>query len=184
MSVKSAMTAIADKIRALRGISGTMGLDAMSTNLATIQTDISSAFTAVGNKGGTAPSSKVSGNLASAINSISSGVTVQRESGSFTTNSSGSATVSCGFQPDLVTFDAGSNSQSSAESYPGFPFQESGESSIEISHPAASSSYILSTTVCTRTSNGFTIKMTRLTSSFSQSNDTNRTCNYVAIKYT
>lgn len=33
MSVNSKMTAIADKIRALLGLSGTMGLDAMATNL-------------------------------------------------------------------------------------------------------------------------------------------------------
>ena len=70
MSVNSKMTAIADKIRTLLGISGTMGLDAMANNLGTVQTNISSAFTAIGNKGGTVPSSKVSGNLATAIQSI------------------------------------------------------------------------------------------------------------------
>ena len=41
MSVKSKMTAIADKIRALLGISGTMGLDAMATNLTTAQNEVS-----------------------------------------------------------------------------------------------------------------------------------------------
>lgn len=70
MSVNSKMTAIADTIRALLGLSGTMGLDAMATNLGTEQTNIANAFTAVGNKGGAVPSSKVSGNLASAIASI------------------------------------------------------------------------------------------------------------------
>lgn len=40
MSVNSAMTAIADKIRALLGISGTMGLDKMSTNLQTAVTTV------------------------------------------------------------------------------------------------------------------------------------------------
>lgn len=40
MSVNSAMTAIADKIRALLGISGTMGLDAMATNLTTAQNEV------------------------------------------------------------------------------------------------------------------------------------------------
>lgn len=38
MSVNSAMTAIADKIRTLLGISGTMGLDGMSANLQTAVT--------------------------------------------------------------------------------------------------------------------------------------------------
>lgn len=63
---------------------------------------ISDAFTVIGNKGGTVPSSKVSGNLASAINSIPAGVTVQKRTGTFTTNSSGQATINCGFTPDLV----------------------------------------------------------------------------------
>ena len=102
MSVNSKMTAIADLIRALLGLSGTMGLDAMATNLGTEQTNINNAFSAVNSKGGTAPSSKVSGNLATAINSIPTGVTVQRKSGTFTTNKSGVVTVNCGFQPDLV----------------------------------------------------------------------------------
>ena len=73
MSVNSAMTAIADEIRSILGISGSMGLDAMGTNLGTVRNDLTSAFAAVGNKGGTVPASKVSGNLASAIASIVTG---------------------------------------------------------------------------------------------------------------
>ena len=57
MSVNSKMTAIADKIRSLLGITGAMGLDAMATNLETEQTNVASAFSAVGDKGGTVPSS-------------------------------------------------------------------------------------------------------------------------------
>ena len=73
MSVNSAMTAIADEIRSILGISGSMGLDAMGTNLGTVRNDLTSAFAAVGNKGGTVPASKVSGNLAGAIASIVTG---------------------------------------------------------------------------------------------------------------
>lgn len=73
MSVNSAMTAIADEIRSILGISGSMGLDAMETNLGTVRNDLSNAFAAVGNKGGTVPASKVSGNLAGAIASIVTG---------------------------------------------------------------------------------------------------------------
>lgn len=79
MSINSKMTAIADKIRAICGITGVMGLDAMSTNLRTVQANIIDAFTAVSNKGGIVPSSKVSGNLATAINSISDGVKLNFE---------------------------------------------------------------------------------------------------------
>ena len=40
MSLKSKMTAIADKIRTLLGITNTMGLDAMSDNLQAVQTEV------------------------------------------------------------------------------------------------------------------------------------------------
>ena len=40
MSVNSAMTAIADKIRTLLGISGKMGLDSMASNLSTAQDEV------------------------------------------------------------------------------------------------------------------------------------------------
>lgn len=106
MSVNSKMTAIADKIRALLGISGTMGLDAMATNLGTEQTNVTNAFTAVGNKGGTVPTSKVSGNLAAAINSIQVGSAAQIKTGT-TRFYSGYLGVECGFKPDVVIFDKG-----------------------------------------------------------------------------
>ena len=65
---------------------------------------VSDAFTTIGNKGGTVPSSKVSGNLATAIQSIPEGVTVKVVEGSVTTNTSGNATINCGFKPDLIVF--------------------------------------------------------------------------------
>lgn len=107
MSINTAMTSIADKIRSLLGLSGAMGLDAMASNLAVEQANIADAFAAVSSKGGTVPDSQVSGNLASAIGSIPLGVTVQRAIGTFTTDSNGDATVNCGFQPDVVTIPVG-----------------------------------------------------------------------------
>ena len=73
MSINTAMTAIADKIRGLLGLSGAMGLDAMASNLAVEQTNIADAYAVVSSKGGTVPESKVSGNLAAAIGTISTG---------------------------------------------------------------------------------------------------------------
>lgn len=77
---------------------------------------VSDAFTAIGNKGGTVPTSKVSGNLATAINSIPAGVTVKRMTGTFTTNTSGTATVNVGFQPDVV-YIKGESVTASGETY-------------------------------------------------------------------
>lgn len=186
MSVKSKMTAIADKIRALLGISGTMGLDAMSTNLATIQTDISSAFTAVGNKGGTVPSSKVSGNLASAINSIPAGVTVQRASGSVSLTSS-AKTVNCGFQPDAIFFTLNNTYTDSGTTYQygtGIFFSEmaSGrgydcvmyDSDFKYSYEFWGK----------QTTSGFTAAYQRETLSNGSLSSESKSFNYVAIKYT
>lgn len=104
MSVNAKMTALADKIRSLLGTTETMGLDAMAANLQTEKTNVTNAFTAIGNKGGTVPASKISGNLASAVNSIPDFIPVQRLEGTVTItyDAEKNTYVSCGFTPDLV----------------------------------------------------------------------------------
>jgi hypothetical protein len=67
MSVNSKMAAIADKIRALLGITGTMGLDAMATNLSTLQNQITNALTTLEDMGVDIPSGAKAGNLAELI---------------------------------------------------------------------------------------------------------------------
>lgn len=109
MSINTAMTSIADRIRGLLGLTGTMGLDAIASNLAVEQVNISDAFAAVSSNGGTVPDSQVSGNLAAAIGTIPTGATVQRESGTFTTDTGGNSIVECGFQPDLVYLQFGAD---------------------------------------------------------------------------
>lgn len=102
MSVNSKMTAIADQIRELRGMSGSLSLNTMNTRLEEVRGYISDAFTAIGNKGGSLPGYQVSPNLATAINSIPDGVTVKKASGTITTDSQGSFHADCGFEPDSV----------------------------------------------------------------------------------
>lgn len=180
MSVNSAMTAIADKIRALLGVSGTMGLDAMATHLETERSNIASAFAAVGSKGGTVPGSQVSGNLASAIGTISTGVTVQRASGTFTTSSSGNATVNCGFQPDVVYIQAGA--YDSIQYHLAYVFSEHGASNA--GNVAWNETYNSIEAQASRTSTGFTITMTAYSEDWADSAVSRATFNYVAIKYT
>lgn len=183
MSVNSKMTAIADKIRSLLGITGTMGLDAMATNLGTEQTNVANAFTAVGNKGGTVPSSKVSGNLASAINSIPAGVTVQIKTGTVTGVSGSAKTVSCGFKPDAVFF-TGTLPQGGKAVHAGVAFTEKNSTSMDTLFSGSSTSYIFSHLTVGQTSTGFTVKGIRYNTSLQQSNESNRSLSYIAIKYT
>lgn len=182
MSFGDKMTAIADKIRILLGITGTMGLDAMATNLGMEQTNVTNAFTAIGNKGGTVPSSKVSGNLVSAIDSIPLGVTVQKKSGTFTTNYSGTATVNCGFKPDLVAINGGSDSYSSY--FIAVPFTEGNTTKGTLTIIPPNSNYVFTMVLVTQTSTGFSVAAINTDSNWSSSNCTYRNLSYVAMKYT
>lgn len=181
MSINTKMTAIADRIRALLGLSGTMGLDAMATNLATEQTNINNAFTAVNSKGGTVPSSKVSGNLAAAINSIPNGVTVQRKSGTFTTDSSGNASVTCGFKPDLVVLHRSDASTKNAFSCAAAFAEDSRKSRIDLGLLSSTDSFY--EILVSRSDTGFSIYMTEYLEDWSDST-TETTFSYIAVKYT
>lgn len=181
MSVNSKMTAIADLIRALLGLSGTLGLDAMATNLGTEQTNISNAFSAVNSKGGTVPSSKVSGNLATAINSIPTGVTVQRKTGTFTTSGSSFA-VDVGFRPDLVLLHAGEDDGGDNKMHTAAAFYEDTRDIVAVQAQLASNNgfymfYILPTDY------GFSGNAWKVDNNWSW-NEFSTQISYVAVKYT
>lgn len=73
MSVNSKMTAIADQIRALLGLTGTMGLDEMATHLGTEQSNVTAALAAIADKGVTVPDGSNSDSLAALIAAIEAG---------------------------------------------------------------------------------------------------------------
>lgn len=185
MSVNSKMKAVADKIRSLLGIDGTMGLDAMASNLGTVQTNIASAFTAVANKGGTVPSFKVVGNLAGAINSIPSGVAVQRAAGSFTTNGNGFATVNVGFQPDIILITGMILDGYNFEFHSAVVFSESTRSDMIQSSASYSNEFPFGVFFnWARETTGFITDVTAFDSSWGQSKVANTTFNCVVMKYT
>lgn len=182
--VNEKMTAIADKIRALLGLSGTMGLDAMATNLETEHTNIANAFAAVGNKGGTVPASKVSSNLADAINSISSGVTVQVKTGTVTGVSGTAKTVNLGFKPDAVFFTGTIPQMGNVACHAGVAFHEKNVKSMETFFSGSVNSYLFSQLSVKQTSTGFSVSAHRFTLAGSMENENNRDLSYIAIKYT
>ena len=184
MSVNSKMTTIADKIRTLLGLSGTMSLDAMATNLEIEKTNIANAFTAVSNKGGTVPSSQVSGGLATAINSIptNTGVAVRTASGTISP-SNGNATVTCKdssgatFKPDAIKFSYSGYNASSVvfnnSTSEGFCLFDGDNSSIPMIAGTATTS-----------SNGFQVSsMVTVNWQWSHSTASQR-LTYYAVKYT
>lgn len=110
------------------------------------------------------------------------GVTVQKKTGTLTTNYMGTAYVNVGFKPDVVAFYAGS--YEGVEGYSGAMFTEANKEKLgEIIAPP-DTSHILTTLDVTRNGNGFSVTAKKLSTSSSQSNDTNRRIDYVALKYT
>lgn len=104
MSVNSKMTAIADQIRTLLGLTGTMGLDEMAAHLGTEQSNVTAALAAIADKGVTVPDGSNSDSLAALIAAIEAGGGGEIITGSFIANSSGIVNVehNLGKKPSFV----------------------------------------------------------------------------------
>ena len=143
--------------------------------------DLASVADRIRSKGGTTSPLAFPDGFNTAIDAISTGVTVQVITGSYSTNSSGSATVSCGFKPDAVLLYATGGSYSS---YGGIAFTAFNKTSGGLLIVGPSTSYAYSNHAITQTSSGFSVSATRYNTSFKSSADSNRSIQYVAIKYT
>lgn len=121
--------------------------------------------------------------FAARIAAIQTGINVQRATGSFTTNSSGSATVNCGFQPDVVVVTKG-------ETYDGsnfaaaIPFSDYVGKTLGISLFSISSDVLLYSFTSTQTATGFSVKVEKMNYSMSSSNASNTQFSYIAYKFT
>lgn len=187
MVVWQKMTAIANPIRRLLGITEKMDVDAMAANLETALTDLENAYTAVGSKNGTLPEQKTLGNLAGAIYTVSTGVAVLRKSGTVQTDSSGYATVSCGFKPDLVFIHHNERDPDDGRLYnAAVSFAEETRSGTNGNSPylamwTRDGIYSLG---LQQLDNGFYIGAWKYDESFDHSNAGRTSFTYVAVKYT
>lgn len=121
--------------------------------------------------------------IAARIAAIETGVIVQRASGSFTTNTSGKATINCGFKPDLVAIDFGNaNNCVAVQAFAIGEYDYSGYDGYEVSIWDDSEDINLTTVVPTAT--GFTVEMRQYDMSGSKTILKNKTYNYTAVKYT
>lgn len=125
--------------------------------------------------------------MASAISSISTGITVQRKTGQFTTGSSGTAKVNCGFKPDLIIIVG------DGENYEGkyyeynlvFAVNERQHSNYSLCASASSAQYCMLDAQLTETSsNGFSIYIGNFDNNWNYNSITRKSFNYIAIKYT
>lgn len=118
----------------------------------------------------------------SAIEGI--GATAQRKNGTFTTNSSGTATVNCGFKPDVVLITG--NKSSNLVQNVAAVFAEDSRSTTHESCMAApsGSDFQLYQLQITQSSSGFSVKAICEYYYDEAQNAENKTFNYVAVKYT
>jgi len=142
--------------------------------------DLTSVADAIRTKGGTSAQLEFPSGFVSAIQAIKSGVTVQKNSGSFTTGTNGSATVNCGFRPDMVyikgdTDDGYNNSQAMAFD------AESRTGNLNTAMWASDGAVDI---VWTRSSTGFSVTVTLYDWDWNGTAASRKTYNYVAVKYT
>lgn len=151
-----------------------------------LDSDLSGIANAIRNKGGTSASMSFPDGFISAINAISTGATVKRYPasglGTFTTDRNGTATVNCGFQPDVVYFsgDTVYSDGMQIDYSAAIVFTEETRT-----NPAAYLSYESAThaVLASKTSTGFSVNAIQFSYDWSVTVKST-TYNYVAIKYT
>lgn len=114
------------------------------------------------------------------------GATVRMETGAFTLDQFGCATVICGFKPDCVAVFGGLNSGDTV--YPGAMFTLAGENLIRLMVPPPTEDGSFTVLPIAQTSDGFQVEYAAVYTgtfvSFSVDTEMYRTFNYVALKYT
>lgn len=150
---------------------------------------VSSKMTAIANaiRGKTGGSALLTlDGMATAIAGISTGGGGERFAGSFTTNASYKATVSCGFKPDVVMIFTPSfsyNSSTTCEANLKYFFAEKKMSYSEISNARYDDGIYEG--IAVRTETGFEISMMGYSFSWSKKPSivSSKTFQYVAVKY-
>ena len=141
-------------------------------------------LTAIGNairsKEGSSGTIPVS-SFASRISAIKTGATVQRKSGTFTTDSSGNATVTCGFKPDLVVLHRSEGSTQNAFSCAAAFAEDSRKSQINLGLLSSTGSFYA--ILVSRSNTGFSVAAIEYLEDWTEV-ITKTTFSYIAVKYT
>lgn len=122
------------------------------------------------------------GNIITGTHQCQAGVTVQRKAGTFTTNSNSQATVDCGWQPDVVYIQGFQVTDGATYSYSATWLAAEENRSNPVTMMWCDGGFY--EMFWEKYGAGFTVRITLLDFSFEDSLVTNKTFNYVAIKYT
>lgn len=154
-------------------------------------TELEAGLTAIADairaKGGTTATLSFPDGMEDAIEAIALGVNVQKQSGTVTTNSSGGATINCGFKPDMVLVRIATYTESpyNYDSNLAFVFKEKTTgSSYYLANMAWKDSTTLITGTATVSDTGCTLNLYEYDTSWNGNYFPNETLSWVAIKYT
>lgn len=145
--------------------------------------DLASVADRIRSKGGTTSPLAFPDGFNTAVDAISTGVTVQVKTGTVTGVSGSAKTVNLGWKPDAVFFTA-TEPKYNTKLHAGVSFEEDNVTSMDTYICGGTTSDVFCIFTVVQTSSGFTVKGTRVNTSFQTSNESNRSLNYIAIKYT
>lgn len=132
-----------------------------------------------------------SGNIVTGTHECETAVVAAQVATGTVTGVSGSAkSVTCkdasgnSFKPDLVILTGTNPQNNNSKIHAGVSFTAANVTSMQTYFAPPSTSYAFSVFTITQTTTGFTVKGIRINTSFDQSNESNRSLSYIAIKYT
>lgn len=149
-----------------------------------LDADMTSVADKIRAKGGTSEKLEWPAGYEAAVEAISTGVTVQEATGTFTTNTGGTATVTCGFQPDLVVVTKNETSTENDTYVAAFPFKDFTSKKIDVPMWTTSSSGYVYDLYPTQTTTGFSVTVEMWDESWELSTVKNTSFNYTAYKFT
>lgn len=147
-----------------------------------LDADLSIVADAIRAKGGTSAKLEFPSGYKAAVEAISGGGNTEKK-GSLTTNSSGMATVDCGFQPDIVWFSINHKWQDiSFEA--AVDFVSSSSSKIACTDLYDDDKILAAVYIVQRTATGFTLEAGYRDYNYGEGELKNQTITYTAKKYT
>lgn len=157
----------------------------MANEYAVNHSDLVQVADAIRTKGETNGQLAFPSGFVNAIQKIQVGVTVQQNAGTFTTAANGTATINCGFRPDIVIVDKGEEHEGETFSS-AFAFEAVGrETRINAAlYVYDVASFYLYDIYAQSMENGFNVEISEMDCDFDFHNAGYVTFNYVAIKYT
>lgn len=122
--------------------------------------------------------------IEAALEGKTAAVTVRINTGTVTGVSGTNKTVNCGFKPDIVIFTGLNSVNNNTLTHACAAFTADNVTSVDTLFIPSNTTYVFSFFTVTQTTNGFKVKGLKLDSSLQSSDESNRTLNYIAIKYT